>query len=324
LLLLFLLQIDLIDKQDLARDNDGYKYVVAAVLTFSRKAFARVTKTRRAEDTCAAIESILDELGEESVKSIFCDRGTELKNRQVLAMMARRGQIRMWHPNSEKKASVVERFNKTLQRLMHMHMTENQTRRYVDHLQQLVDTYNNRPHSSLGGRTPAEADRPELENVISTTHRNRHAKVLLKNVRPKFRVGDVVRIHVDAGRFTRSYNPQFSDELFTVELVDTRQPVPMYRLRSMDDGEVVQGDFYANELTKYDNPDGIYLVERTLARRTTPAGVREILVKWKGFGARHNQWIPEANVERRYRNISRGQEEEEEEGEEDEEDDDDR
>jgi hypothetical protein len=292
-------QIDLIDKRDLAAANDGYSYIVAAILTFSRKGFVRLTRTRRARETCAAIEEILDELGQESVRSIFCDRGTELKNATVRAMLERRGGIKMWHPNSEKKASVVERFNKSLQRLMHMHMTQNQTLRYVDAMPDLLRTYNNRPHSSLGGRSPNEADDPALENEISSTHRNRHAKLLDKNHKTRFKVGDTVRIHVDGGRFARSYNPQFSDELFTIVQVDFRQMIPMYRLRSQDDGEIVEGDFYAGELTLFRNVDGVYHVERVLGRRVRN-GRREILVKWKGFGDAHNEWIPEDNVDRNF------------------------
>ena len=47
------------------------------------------------------------------------------------------------------KASIIERFNRTLKMRMYKHFTDQRTKRYVNVLQQLVNGYNNSHHRSI-------------------------------------------------------------------------------------------------------------------------------------------------------------------------------
>ena len=66
--------------------------------------------------------------------------------------------------NVETKASVVERFNRTLKSCMWRYITEHQTRKYTPILQQLMHAYNHTYHRSIG-RTPAQVDQKNEEEV---------------------------------------------------------------------------------------------------------------------------------------------------------------
>jgi hypothetical protein len=68
------IQFDLIDKQTLARRNNGFKYIVVAIISFSRKAYVRVTRTRTAQEVGNAIRSILNEI-DGDFEVFFSDRG---------------------------------------------------------------------------------------------------------------------------------------------------------------------------------------------------------------------------------------------------------
>ena len=61
--------------------------------------------------------------------------------------------------NEEVKASIVERFNRTLKTRIWKYFTaHNDTRRYIDVLPQLVNAYNNTTHSSTKMK-PAQVEK---------------------------------------------------------------------------------------------------------------------------------------------------------------------
>ena len=66
---------------------------------------------------------------------------------------------------NEDKSCVIERFNRTIQQKMFKYFSANNTRKYVDVLDLLVNQYNNTIHSSIK-MSPKEASRKENENKV--------------------------------------------------------------------------------------------------------------------------------------------------------------
>jgi len=85
------------------------------------------------------------------------------------------------------KASIVERFNRTLKNGMWKLFTLNGNYKWIDLLPRLVSNYNARKHSTIGMRpidfTPAIADK-----LLATVYN--HVKIAAP---AKFKVGDPVR-----------------------------------------------------------------------------------------------------------------------------------
>ena len=67
--------------------------------------------------------------------------------------------------------------------------------------------------------------------------------------RPKFKVGDRVRIRRKIETFHRGYRIQFTEELFTISHIPTKNP-PTYVVKDVND-EIIQGKFYEPELVKF-------------------------------------------------------------------------
>jgi len=61
-------------------------------------------------------------------------------------------------------AAIAERFNRTLKEKMYRYCTAKHTRRHVDLLQDLVDSYNHTYHSSIV-MAPADVT-PDCEDVV--------------------------------------------------------------------------------------------------------------------------------------------------------------
>ena len=85
---------------------------------------------------------------------------------------------------------MIERFNRTIHDKMFKYFSANNTRKYVDILDLLVNQYNNSNHSSIK-MTPNEASRKENENKV---WRNLYPELGGKTLSPKSSIADIVRI----------------------------------------------------------------------------------------------------------------------------------
>ena len=291
-----MLQIDTCEVSQLAEHNDGVKHLLVCIDCFSKFVWVRTLKTKRSGEVVAALESIFAAMGD-LPRKILCDRGTEIKNATMAAFLQRRG-VEMLHTFSEVKAGIVERCNRSLQNLIYRSMTDRQSRRFVDQLPAIVESYNGRPNRSIDGLTPAEGELDRNKTRVVSALRAHYAKAITPRV-AKFKVGDLVRIKAGYGQvFARGYDETFTSEIFSIVDVNKRMGVLMYHVKSDDTGEVVEGGLYSNELALV-GKDRPFKVEKVLKRRTV-RGQAQIFVKWMHYSDRHNSWIPAANVARTY------------------------
>ncbi len=296
-----LVQADLVDVRALSKDNDGMQHLLVLIDVFSKKLWVLPLPDKSAATVRDALALWLDELlppGGRRIKVYSSDWGREFQNRLVADLLRSRGVGRQEFATTTSKCAVVERANKSLQLLIYKYLSDRETTRYLDVLQDLVRTYNSRPHRSLGGMSPNEADMPVNEEHVRGIHMQRYAKVVRR--KPKYKPGDVVRIRIDSskqlGQAKRSYNPQSVGEFFMITRVNRRLPIPMYFIRSLDTGEHIQGSFLGSELTLI-GEQREWKISKVLKERTH-RGRKEYLVRYKHFGPRWDEWLPAENVTR--------------------------
>ena len=100
--------------------------------------------------------------------------------------------------------------------------------------------------------------------------------------KPKFKVGDHVRVSKYKHAFEKGFTPNFTAESFVVDAVKPTKPIT-YRLKDYQ-GNPIQGGFYQEELTSVKYPD-VYLIEKVMKRWGN-----RLFVKWLGFDSSHNSW----------------------------------
>lgn len=284
-------QMDLIDVGGLKRENDNVTFLLVAIDTFTKYVWVRPLKFKSAVHVLAALKSILAEMGEKP-ETVFFDHGREFTNRRVTAHLREQG-IRHQHPSSEKKAAVVERCNRTLQGILYRFLAHHQTRNYTSKLANLIDSYNHRVHRSIK-MTPAEAETDVRQPQVLAAHNEHYAKIARKRKKPKYVVGDKVLVaNIAKSRFRRGYEQSFNFEQFEIVEVKTNMPVPMYILKSLNDNEVIEGGFYAEELQVIRGD--VFKVDKVLRRRRY-RGKNQVFVTWRGFDAVHDQWIDESDL----------------------------
>lgn len=287
-------QMDLVDVQQLASKNNNFRYLLNCIDIFTRYAFVRPVKDKKASNVLEAFKDILLE-AQKPPLIVVMDKGTEFNNRFFKQFCQSKG-IKLINPQASIHAAFIERFNRTLQLLMYKYMTENETERYIDVLQDLVKTYNKRKHRMIK-MTPEEAEMNTDESNLQLNRIQQDQILKMKPKKPNLKVGTYVRIAKQKGKFARSYDEQTMQEIFKIKSVDTSKIIPMYSLTDYDGKEDIIGGFYEFELTPVKT--ATFRIEKVLKEKTI-GGKKKLFVKWKGFSEKHNSWIDGDNVERKF------------------------
>jgi len=162
---------------------------------------------------------------------------------------------------------------------MSKHFTANSTRKYIDILDEFVNSYNNTNHFSIK-MTPTEASKRENENQV---WRNLYGDYSPPEQKPlKFSVDDKVRITKKKSIFEKGYTPRWTKEVFAVLEVRYTDPIT-YKLKDFN-GEKIKGSFYEQELQK--RTQEMFRIEKVIRRKGDKS-----LVKWVGYSDEFNSWI---------------------------------
>jgi len=145
------------------------------------------------------------------------DKGAEFLN-STFQQMLKRHNIHFYTSENENiKASVAERFNRTLKTKMYRYFTFKNTWRYVDVLQALIDSYDATHHRS-SGMSPNEVNANSEELVLSRQYPAKSARKLCW----RYNVGDTVRIVATRPLpFAKGYTAKWTRERFKIT---SRQP----------------------------------------------------------------------------------------------------
>jgi hypothetical protein len=236
--------VDLIDMQQYSKQNKHYKYLLAVIDIFSKYGWLIPLKNKTGVTVSEAFENLFRTKGLRMKRKpmyIWSDKGSEFYNRQVKELL-KDNNIKLYSTENEEKSSVVERWIGTMKQHMFKYFTANDTFKYYDILDKLVKNYNNTVHSSIK-MTPVEASK--LKNEL-TVYKNLYPEKEEKIKKPKFKVGDRVRITKKKGKFEKGYTTRWTKEIFVIEKVLNTNPIT-YKINDLN-GEEITGSFYEQEL----------------------------------------------------------------------------
>ena len=289
-------QADLMDMNNIAKDNDSYRYVLLMIDVFSRYTWCEPIKNKTGPEVVKAMKKIFEQ--GRRPKLLQTDKGTEFVNRNVQSYL-KSVDIHFFVTQNETKANYAERCIKTLKHKLFRYILKKQSYRYLDVLQDVVQSYNGTVHRSLGVapkdvRTDNE-DEIRLQQYLLRT-KNQKKATIPKRKRFKFKTGQTVRISHVRHVFVREYSQKWTGELFKVKSRKWRQHLAVYTLEDWN-GEAIQGTFYEPELqaVRVDESTA-FKIEKILKRRAR-RGQREVLVRWLHWPSRFDSWIPATDVQ---------------------------
>ena len=288
---------DLADMALLHRQNRGYKYILVFIDIFSRFAQAVPIKRKDGKTMVEALKNILNSGHFNNLRRLNSDEGKEFYNKHVQQLLDSKGIILYSVSSKEIKASIAERFIRTIKGKLYKYMTHNNVRSYIDVLPSIIQSYNNTPHRGLGkDKTPSQ-----IHNLTTNDEIREQFKIMYKsNPTPaksfssKLTIGQVVRI-ADEKRnwvFRKGYTIQNTLELFKIKRIDISQSPTVYYLEDLQ-GDPIKGVFYREELVPSKLPEFFRI---DIIRSKTVAGRKKYLVKWRGYPDSFNSWIDQEQV----------------------------
>ena len=217
-------------------------------------------KDKTDKSVASALKTIFKEWKPEKM---WVDKGKEFYNKDVKDL------IELYSTESEEKSSVVERWIRTMKEKIWKYFSANSTNVYIEALPDLVREYNNTRHSSIK-MTPVKASKKENELRVWRNLYPDHLEI--HDIKPKFSVGDELRISKKKKTFEKGYTTRWTEEIFTIVEVKHTSPVT-YKIADLNREEIT-GTFYKPELQK--TSQELFRIEKVIKR-----GKNKYLVKWK-------------------------------------------
>ena len=231
--------------------EDEYKYILTVLDGYTRYAWAVPLKHKDGLTVSNAFKDIMKK-SKRRPNKLFVDQGKEFYNEHMYKLFKfKKEDILEKDPVTGEyknqiysvfnfgKNPVIERFNRTLTNKLWKQFTVQGNQKWLHILHPTVDKYNNTVHSEIG-ITPKEASaKPWLVKIQTDAS---------SSTKPKFKVGDRVRIFKWKDKFEKGYRGYWTKEIFKVVKVKHTNPA-MYEIQDLSN-ENIHGSFYANELQK--------------------------------------------------------------------------
>ena len=261
--------------QAFSKFSCGVKYLLAVIDVFSKYGWLIPLKDKTGKSVTSALKTIFEERKPEKM---WVDKDKEFYNKDVKDL------IELYSTENEEKSSVVERWIRTMKEKMWKYFSAKSTNVYMNVLSDLVKEYNNTRHSSIK-MTPVKASKKENELMVWRNLYPEHLEI--RDIKPKFFVGDKVRISKKKKTFEKGYTTRWTEEIFTIVEVKLTSP-PTCKINDFN-GEEIKGTFYEPELQK--TSQELFRIEKVIKR-----GKNKSLVKWKGYSDDFNSWVDNKDI----------------------------
>ena len=197
---------DLIDYKKHQWHNRPYRYILVVIDCFSRYAWTRALKTKTAEESANALDSIFSEMPH-SPRFFASDQGNEfsIANEMLRKVLVDKYKLKVYTLRGRTKSSIVERWNRTFKTRLERYFTASKSRNWVKVLQNFTNNINNTVNRSTD-YAPADIDFSNVAEIRKRLYPK------MPNPKPcRFKPGDIVRIAVDKTLFQKGYEQSKSN-----------------------------------------------------------------------------------------------------------------
>jgi len=238
-------QVDLLDTRDIKGSNFGVSYIFTCIDVFSKKGWAKAIKNKGAPRCKKVFEQIIIE-SKRKPNHVYLDSGNEFKGE--FSKYCKDQNIQIFPSTTKLKASVVERFNRTLKEKMwrmftyHSSIKSQKPKNFTNYLEKLVKSYNKSFHRSIQ-MAPTDVNKQNESKVREVLYSDQDTIINFK-----YKIGDYIRISAQKNLFSKGYTPNWSDDIYIISNLIPSTP-PRYIIKDLEN-IVYEYKFYTEELQK--------------------------------------------------------------------------
>ena len=238
-------QFDILDLSRYVKKNDGYRYILACVDVFTRKAYVEAMKQKNADNVKTAFEEILKKANTQP-ESLLSDQdgaflggvfGEYINTKKIILNT---NALRDHHA-----LGIIDNFAFRIKNILTKGFLNDKNVMWIDKIQTIVENYNKDGTAGLGGIAPNEAHKTTLQpeeeakegeteeqkkqrELRNKTRMSNYQLVLNMNLEKQkannqmssLEVDDKVRVSTQGrSALQKGTDPKWSDDVFKVEAV---------------------------------------------------------------------------------------------------------
>jgi hypothetical protein len=213
-------QLDIYYMMKYHKQNKEFKYILACMDVFTRKAYCLPMKNKDNDDVKLTLKILFEEAGVPLV--ITSDNDATLLSNECQDIFNKHGIIHDVVPKGDHASlGIIDRFARTLKTILHKRFIKYDTTNWIDPLPTIIKKYNNSPNSALDGIKPNDAQLPEnIYTIMEINLKKKEKRTTFKN---PFNIGDKVRVEVPG--MNKKSEGKYSDKVFTIQDVRGKRVV---------------------------------------------------------------------------------------------------
>ncbi len=286
-----LCSVDLADifgdrRDEVSQSNDGFKYILVWINCMTKFVYCEPIKSKTSLEISNAMSRIFN------IENISCStHPVNIQSDQEFITKRIRGICQkhcanIYFSESDNKASVCERYIRTLKNLLVRRLEMNRSEQWLDALKDVVHQYNYEMIHRAIGMTPAEAERYP---ALAWIHLIENQRKFYKKKTFKFKINELVRLRASKDDiFRKSSLRTFTAEVFTIYRRRRVNNANIYYVKDAD-GVKLRGSSNEQLLTHAEKDDH-YDIE--VLKRNGDM----LYVHYDGFPASKDEWIHESQL----------------------------
>ena len=205
-------QMDIFILEKYFESNNGFKYILACVDIFTRKAYCMPLKRKTSDAVATGLRVIIME-NKVKPRVLMTDNDGAYHGQEFLQLL--KDEEISFQENivgDHNALGIIDSFAKRIKVILTKIFLRTYNSKWINKINEIVNVYNNTPHSSIAEIKPNDADKPENIKIVQEINQQ---KQFLNLITSDLEAGDKVRKYI-INKFNKHTEGLWSDEVFEV------------------------------------------------------------------------------------------------------------